>query len=170
VAQAFAQKEMADVNRRLQGEVATAYADLAALNQRLAQTLDQQKEQSRLVQASARAARDVVDVLPAAVFGIAPDGMLAYLNQPAADLLPQALAGLGGEPVAQLAELVRQVRADRAAKPEQAEQAERGCAVSVQAQPYLAWLRPLPAGAAERGELLVLLPMPAADNAGGTAP
>jgi diguanylate cyclase (GGDEF)-like protein len=164
VAQAFAQKEMADVNRRLQGEVATAYADLATLNQRLTQLLDQQTEQSRLVQASASAARDVVDVLPAAVFGIAPDGMLAYLNQPAAALLPQAQASLGGEPVAPLSDLVCQVRAARAAHPDQ------GCAVTVQGQRHLAWLRALAGGEAARGELLVLLPMPAAEHAGGAVP
>jgi EAL domain-containing protein (putative c-di-GMP-specific phosphodiesterase class I)/CheY-like chemotaxis protein len=159
VAQAFTQKEMADVNRRLQGEVttanaelATANADQAALNQRLALLLDQQKEQAQLMQASAGAARDMVAALPTAVFGLDPEGLLVYVNPAAAALLPEAQAGLGGEPGPQLAACLRQLRRADAAGPGGRQ------VITVQAQPHWAWLKPLSTLDAARGDLLVLLP------------
>ena len=160
VAQAFSQKELADENRRLQGELRRASADQAALNQRLALLLDQQRAQADLMQASADGVRDLVDVLPAAVFGLDPDGMLAYLNQPAASLLPEALAGLGGDPVPALVQLLATLRQ----QPPDA--ADAGHPVLVQQQPHRAWLKPMPVRAgphaqpAVPGTLLVLLPAP----------
>jgi FixJ family two-component response regulator len=152
VAQAFAHKEMADDNRRLQGEVAGANADLAALNQRLEQLLDGQRAQSALMQAGADSVRALVDTLPAAVIGIAPDGLLAYLNQRAADLLPGAAAGLGGAPGAQITALLASLPAGAA------DGSGPGQQVLVDGQPQQAWLRRLSDGDTDRGLVLVLLP------------
>lgn len=155
VAQAFAQKEMADDNRRLQGEVATATAEQASLNQRLAQLLDRQTEQSQLMQASADGVRDLVDVLPAAVFGIDPDGLLAYLNQRAADLLPDAHACLGSDPGPQISAVLASLRGGPAGR------AAGGRTVWVNQQRQLAWVSDMPGSTlAERGTVLALLPFP----------
>ena len=155
VAQAFAQKGMADDNRRLQGEVAAANADQARLNQRLAQLLDRQTEQSQLMQASADGVRDLVDMLPAAVFGIDPDGVLAYLNQRAADLLPAANACLGSDPGPQLGAVLASLRSTVPGHP------AGGRTVWINQQRQLAWISDMPGGPrAERGTLLALLPYP----------
>ena len=155
VTQAFAQKEMADDNRRLQRELATATADQASLNQRLAQLLDRETEQSRLKQASADGVRDLVDVLPAAVFSIDPDGMLAYLNQRAADLLPGANACLGSAPGPQIDTLLASVRSATPDLP------AGGRTVWINQQRHLAWVSEMPGSTqAERGSGLALLPFP----------
>ena len=155
VTQAFAQKEMADDNRRLQRELATATADQASLNQRLAQLLDRETEQSRLMQASADGVRDLVDVLPAAVFGIDPDGLLAYLNQRAADLLPGANACLGSAPGPQIDTLLASVRSATPDLP------AGGRTVWINQQRHLAWVSEMPGSTqAERGSVLALLPFP----------
>ena len=155
VAQAFAQKEMADDNRRLQREVAAANADQASLNQRLAQLLDRQTEQSQLMQASADGVRDLVDVLPAAVFGIDPDGVLAYLNQRAADLLPGTEACLGSNPGPQIGVVLAGLRTTAPGHP------AGGRTVWINRQRQLAWISDMPGSPqAERGTVLALLPFP----------
>ena len=155
VAQAFSQKEMADDNRRLQGEVAAANADQANLNQRLAQLLDRQTEQSQLMQASADGVRDLVDVLPAAVFGIDPDGVLAYLNQRAADLLPGAHACLGSDPGPQIGAVLASLRGGLPGH------ATGGRTVWINQQRQLAWVSAMPSNTpTERGIVLALLPFP----------
>lgn len=164
VLQAFQQKELADDNRRLQHEVATGHAELAAVNQRLAQTLDRQLARSDLVQAGANGARDLVDALPAAVFGLDADGMLVYLNRPAADWLPEAGAWLGLAPGAALQGLLAALRA---APPGVA---AAGLGLATAAGPVQAWLRPMADADPARGEVLVVLPVPPPADATGTMP
>ncbi len=165
VAQAFSQKELADDNSRLQRELRRASADQADLNERLAGLLDQQRAQADLMQAGADGVRALVDMLPAAVFGVDADGMLAYLNQPAASLLPEALAGLGGDPVPVLVQLLASLRQ---AAPDPA---GAGHLVLLRQQPHRAWLKPMPMCGGQPdtpGALLVLLP--ALPQAAGDCP
>jgi len=96
LAQAFAQKEMADENKRLTTQLAGANAELETLNTRLAVLLEAQQAQSRLLASSASGTRDLLDHLPAAVLGIDPDGMLAYANRAAARWVPGAAQAIGG--------------------------------------------------------------------------
>lgn len=158
VAHAFAQKEMADDNRRLQREVATATADQAVTNQRLAQMLSQQQAQAELVQVSAGGLRALVDQLPVAVLGLDPDGMLAFVNQRASALLPDTRACLGGAPGPQIEALRAHARNNQRAPP--GTQAP-GSLVQVGDQAWRLWQGPLAGDgspAAERGSLLVLWP------------
>ena len=154
VALAFAQKEMADENRRLQREVATATADQATTNQRLAQMLAQQQAQAELVQVSAGSLRELVDALPVAVLGLDPDGMLAFVNQRASALLPDVRGCLGGAPGPQIEALRAELLAlsgTQAPWP----------LVRVGDQAWRLWQGPLAGDgspAAERGTLLVLWP------------
>lgn len=159
VAQAFAQKEMADENRRLQAQVTKSHAEQAALNHRLEHLLQRQRVQSELMQISAASLRDMIDALPVAVLGLAADGMLAYINQPAAQLLPGAAACLGDHPGAGIAALLAEVR--------QAGSPAKGWPVVVQHKAMRAWLTPMPQAQVgadheawdDRGEVLVLVPV-----------
>jgi len=95
VAQAFAQKELADDNRRLQAELGRSSAEQAELAQRLAQLLARQTAQAHLIEAGALTLRGLVDALPLAVLGVDPDGLLALANPAAQALLPAVASGLG---------------------------------------------------------------------------
>jgi CheY-like chemotaxis protein len=95
VAQAFAQKELADDNRRLQAELGRRSAEQAELAQRLAQSLERQTKQAELMEAGALTMRSLVDGLPLAVVGVDPDGLLALVNPVAQTLLPDLSSGLG---------------------------------------------------------------------------
>jgi PAS domain S-box-containing protein/diguanylate cyclase (GGDEF)-like protein len=95
VAEAFRQKGMADENRRLSHQVESANADLAGLNARLGQLLEQQRQHAELLQAHASHSRELIDELPAAVLGIDPDGLVVMVNRCAESLWPEAGALLG---------------------------------------------------------------------------
>lgn len=95
VAEAVRHKDMVDENRRLARQVETANADLAALNARLAQAATQQREHADLMALMAGSLRDVLDELPAAVIGIDPEGLVAFVNRRAERCWPEAAALLG---------------------------------------------------------------------------
>jgi EAL domain-containing protein (putative c-di-GMP-specific phosphodiesterase class I)/FixJ family two-component response regulator len=152
VAQAFQQKRLVDENARLHQQVTQANADLARMNQRLEGLLARQREQVQLMEDSAGSARDLVDALPAAIFGLDNDGMLAYMNHNAMALIPQALSQLGSEPDPALAALAARLRGDHG-------RGENiGEPVRIDHHSLRAWLCRLPEGALPRGELLVLIP------------
>ena len=96
VAEAFQQKELSDENRRLARQVDGANADLAALNERLARTLAQQREQAELLATSAGSMRQVFDDMPVPVLGLDNDGLLAFVNREAERRLPLLSGLLGG--------------------------------------------------------------------------
>ena len=155
VAQAFAHKEMADENRRLEQAVASAHQEQAGLNQRLEQLLEQQRHQSQLMELSASSLHDMVDTLPAAVMAFDPEGSLAFLNQRAAALLPEATGWLGGAPGPVIGALLADLHdaGPDAARPLRS--------ALVGARPQLAWLAPMPpARGQERGEVLLLVESP----------
>ena len=152
VAQAFQQKQLVDENARLHQQVTQANADLARMNQQLEALLARQREQVQLMEDSAGSARELVDALPAAIFGFDNEGMLAYMNHSAMALMPQALGQLGGAPEPALADLAARLRLQSLGGRNPGQSIEM-------AQHHLrAWLCRLPEGALPRGELLVLIP------------
>lgn len=154
VAKAFRHKEMADENRRLAGDLSKANVNLADLNLRLEHLLVRQKEQAQLVQTSAGGLRDIVDLLPAALVGIDPEGALVFMNQMACTLMPDAIGYLGGEPGGELATLLQRLASLPDGEPCQTVKLTR-CPGAV-----LAWRQTLPPTSARQGELLMLLPWP----------
>jgi len=89
--EAFASKEMADQNRRLDQEVQTANRELAELNGRLQTLLSAQREQNEHEVGSREAAQELLEAVPVPVFGTDDEGLLVFANAPA-----QALCGLDG--------------------------------------------------------------------------
>lgn len=90
--EAFALKEMADQNRRLDQEVQAANKELGELNRRLRTLLNAQREQNQREVGSREAAQELLDAVPVPVFGIDDEGLLVFVNAPA-----RALCGLDGE-------------------------------------------------------------------------
>ncbi len=142
--EAFALKEMADQNRRLDREVQAANRELAELNRRLQTLLSAQREQNVREVGSREAAQELLDAVPVPVFGIDDEGLLVFANAPA-----QALFGLDGKQLGGSAaeQLPQTLRPALAGEPLMLTQAGRR---------WWAMSRPLSGNA--RGHLLVLLP------------
>ncbi|MDH4418800.1 MAG: EAL domain-containing protein [Acidovorax sp.] len=83
VREAFAHKELADDNKRLATEVIAASEALTRANERLELVLGSQQQQIDLEAARANTARDMLDILPAAVLGVDPDGTIVLANREA---------------------------------------------------------------------------------------
>ncbi|HEV8691886.1 MAG TPA: EAL domain-containing protein [Ideonella sp.] len=113
IEEAFRQKALADENRRLWRELHQANHEGAELNERLKQALAVQHERTHLAETSKGGALEMLLNVPAALFGIDEDGVIAFVNheaealwlsrQPllgrdAATALPPALLGLLGQP------------------------------------------------------------------------
>jgi nitrogen fixation/metabolism regulation signal transduction histidine kinase len=95
IAEAFAQKEMADENKRLANAVLTANEELSAVNERLQQLLTNQRDQIHREESSLSVAREVLDHIPAAVVGVDLEGMVAFVNADAEALLGKDAPLLG---------------------------------------------------------------------------
>ncbi len=145
VAEAMRQKEMADENRRLAQQVAAANADLAVLNQRLAQSADEQRAHAGVMAQAAGGLREVLDELPLPVLGVDNEGLLAFVNRRAAELWPDAVSQLGEAASALPAPFSDATVAD-------------GTRVLVQGCPQRLWVRAVHHGAADGGRLLMLVP------------
>lgn len=98
IAEAFAQKEMADENKRLASAVLTANEELSAVNDRLQQLLANQRDQIHREESSLGVAREVLDHIPAAVVGVDLEGMVAFVNADAEVLLGGDTVPLLGYP------------------------------------------------------------------------
>lgn len=153
VAKAFRHKEMADENRRLTADLSRANASLAELNQRLESLLMRQKEQTLMMQTSVGGLRDIVDLLPVALLGIDPDGVLVFMNQAASSLLPDAVAYLGREPEGELADLLRRLPATGTGATQFPIQMGLGRCGTV-----LVWCQRLPVNSARQGDMLLMVP------------
>ena len=151
VSEAFRHKEMADENRRLAREVEAAANDLATLNERLEQSLLQQRQQSELLQASSGGLREILDEIPAAVVGIDTEGMVAYLNREALLVLPEAADLLG-----RMAAEALPVGLQHPANEHRASERE----VQIAGRLFRAFRRPLYKGRVPRGALWMLVPTP----------
>jgi EAL domain-containing protein (putative c-di-GMP-specific phosphodiesterase class I)/CheY-like chemotaxis protein len=111
VAQDFRVRELADENQRLTREITTSNTELAEANRRLKCLADREHERVNAMTGAADAARGLVDLMPVAVFGFDPDGLLVYANRTAFDLLPAWTASLGGEADPELLQALEQARA-----------------------------------------------------------
>jgi FixJ family two-component response regulator len=149
VAEAFRQKELADDNRRLAREVETANADLAKLNERLERLLGEQNEHAELLAAGADGMRGLLDEMPLALLGIDPDGLVAYANRHAEQLL-----GARGSPLGQ--SFIATLPAAHNGNP--ADPHPPGSCVEVDGAHFWILSRPLADRGQARGKLLVLLP------------
>jgi EAL domain-containing protein (putative c-di-GMP-specific phosphodiesterase class I)/FixJ family two-component response regulator len=83
---AFALKEMADRNRRLDQQVQHANRALAELNRRLQALLEAQRALNQREVDSREATQELLDALPVPVFGIDDEGLLVFVNAPARTL------------------------------------------------------------------------------------
>jgi len=155
VSEAFRTKEMADENRRLAREVEAAANDLASLNERLEQSLLQQRQQAELLQASSGGLREILDELPAAVVGIDTEGMVAYINREALVVLPEAADLLGRMAAEALPE-------DLQFQPDEPHASERQ--VRIDGRHFRAFRRPLRKGRVPRGALWLLVPTLTGNN------
>lgn len=95
VREAFARKELADENRRLSGEIRNNNAELAQVNERQQEMLARQREQLGLEACRAMNAHGLLESLPVAVIGIAPDGLLVFLNRRAREWLDGSALRVG---------------------------------------------------------------------------
>jgi EAL domain-containing protein (putative c-di-GMP-specific phosphodiesterase class I)/FixJ family two-component response regulator len=111
VAQAFRVRELAEENRRLAHEITTANTELAEANRRLKCLADREHERFDAMTGAADAARGLVDLMPVAVFGFDPVGLLVYTNRTAFEWLPAWAASLGAEPDAGLLQALERARA-----------------------------------------------------------
>jgi diguanylate cyclase (GGDEF)-like protein len=143
VAEAMRHKEMADENRRLAQQVETANADLARLNEQLAQSAAEQREHAGVMADMAGGLREVLDELPLPVLGIDPDGLVAFANRRAAQAWPEAAALLGH---------------DASELPDRAAQAADGAPIVLATGRHRLMVRPLKHGSLDGGRLLMLLP------------
>lgn len=155
VSEAFRTKEMADENRRLAREVEAAANDLATLNERLEQSLLQQRQQAELLQASSGGLREILDELPAAVVGIDTEGMVAYINREALMVLPEACDLLGRMASEALPQDL-QLPTD---EPQAGEHQ-----VHIAGRHFQAFRRPLRKGRVPRGALWLLVPTSSGDS------
>ncbi|WP_164885203.1 EAL domain-containing protein [Rubrivivax rivuli] len=146
VAEAVRHKDMVDENRRLARQVETANADLAAVNARLAQSAAQQREHADLMALIAGSLRDVLDELPAAVIGIDPEGLVAFVNRKAEHSWPEA-ASLLGQSAATLPCMGF------------TEMGEGVCHASAGGHEHVVRVRPLRHGGLEGGRLVMLTPL-----------
>jgi diguanylate cyclase (GGDEF)-like protein/PAS domain S-box-containing protein len=142
--EAFALKEMADQNRRLDREVQAANRELAELNGRLQSLLSAQREQNQREVGSREAAQELLDAVPVPVFGIDDEGLLVFANAPA-----QALCGPGGD----LLGAPASEQLPQALRP-----ALEGDAILVTLAARRWWAMSQPLNGSARGRLLVLLP------------
>jgi len=90
--EAFAMKDMADQNRRLDQEVQVANRELAELNRRLQSLLCAQQEESQREVSIRETAQELLNAVPVPVFGIDDEGLLVFANSSAT-----ALDGPGGD-------------------------------------------------------------------------
>ncbi|QTF91784.1 EAL domain-containing protein, partial [Halomonas sp. BM-2019] len=148
--EAFALKEMADQNRRLDQEVQTANRELAELNRRLQTLLSAQREQNQREVGSREAVQELLDAVPVPVFGIDDEGLLVFANAPARALCGPDGDVLGGPAAEQLPQTLR-----RALDGEP-------LMLTLAGRRWWAMSRPLSGNA--RGRLLVLLPQAGASN------
>ncbi len=152
IAEAFQQKELADENRRLVRQVDRANVDLAAVNEKLARTLSQQREQADLLATSRGNLREVCEELPLALLGVDDQGVLVLANREAERLLPRLCARFGDGLAGLLPARLLSARDAAAADAEVLELDEGRFQVRV---------RDLPGRAAPRGRMFVFTPLPA---------
>ena len=105
IGEAFALKEIADDNERLNLELRTANHELAQANRKMEELLRQKQQQIALGESSLNVARELLQFLPLPIIGLDDEGMLAFVNAAADTLFMARGAILGGEAAIVLPEL-----------------------------------------------------------------
>jgi len=105
IGEAFALKEIADDNERLNLELRTANHELACANRKMEELLRQKQQQIALGESSLNVARELLQFLPLPIIGLDDEGMLAFVNAAADTLFIGRGAILGGEAAIVLPEL-----------------------------------------------------------------
>jgi diguanylate cyclase (GGDEF)-like protein/PAS domain S-box-containing protein len=141
---AFALKEMADRNRRLDQQVQHANRALAELNRRLQALLEAQRALNQREVDSREATQELLDALPVPVFGIDDEGLLVFVNAPARTLCAADGDVLGRPASGPLSDAMRRALDGGPLK------------LTLAGRRFWALCRPLSGNA--RGCLLVLLP------------
>jgi CheY-like chemotaxis protein len=95
VAEAFRHKDMADENLRLSLRISEANHELAEVNRRLRSVLDAQQAQIQRHQTRLEVAGVVLACIPIPVVGIDVDGMVAFVNNRADEVIAPAGTLLG---------------------------------------------------------------------------
>jgi len=149
VAEAFQQKEMVDENRRLAREGESANARLARLNDQLQRTLAQESDHAHILEQSADSARDILDSVPAAIIGVDPGGLIAFVNGGAGGILPQLASAIGCHAETALpAPLLQVLHGEDAG----------ACRIQIDASQFHVLARTMRSAGAEKGRLLILFP------------
>jgi diguanylate cyclase (GGDEF)-like protein/PAS domain S-box-containing protein len=86
IQEAFRRKEMADENRRLAREIQTSNAELARANEQLAAMVQEKSRRLLLGETVLGTMHEVVQNVPWAIIGVAPDGLVAVANTAAEKL------------------------------------------------------------------------------------
>ena len=105
IGEAFALKEIADDNERLNLALRTANHELAQANRKMEELLRQKQQQIALGESSLNVARELLQFLPLPIIGLDDEGMLAFVNAAADTLFMARGAILGGEAASVLPEL-----------------------------------------------------------------
>jgi diguanylate cyclase (GGDEF)-like protein/PAS domain S-box-containing protein len=108
--EAFAHKEMADENRRLDLEVRTANYGLARANRQLGEVLQQQQEQISRDGVSLEIVRELLQHVPQPIIGVDDDGLVAFANLAAQVLFRDRGALLGNPAELFMGELLAALR------------------------------------------------------------
>jgi hypothetical protein len=103
-------------------------------------------ERRRAMQAAAGASRDMLDLLPMAVFGVGAEGMLAYANRSAIRDWPLWASALGDEPESRLLEMIGRLD----------DLPGEGLELDVDGRHVTVWKRQLSGEQSELGTLLIL--------------
>ncbi len=153
--EAFRQKEMADENRRLDREVRAANEELAGLNESLQAALAAQRERLNMVEARTSGALEILLNVPVPIMGIDDEGMVAFANRDAEDLLQDHGPLVGREADDVLPQALRP-----------ALQWEDGATVTfvLKGQPCRGICRVMSAITGVSGRLVVMIPHAAADE------
>lgn len=146
VAQAFSVSELAKENRRLTNQIGVTNTELAEANRRLEHLVARQQERAHVMAVAAGGARDLVDLIPLAVFGFDTSGVLAYVNRCARETFPDWAADLGSEP----ARTLRELRGEASAA------AAEGVVVSIGGEDFAVWHGVLGGCDAAIGQVLML--------------
>lgn len=146
IAEAFRRKELADDNRRLDIQLNEANRDLADANRRLQVALQAQREQLDRDAERLGMAREVLECLPVPVVGIDLDGVVAFVNAQAEQVIAPACDLIGGLSDNVLPAPLRHALAGSAHR------------VELNAQPYQVVWRDIAGHGGARGRLLVLMP------------
>src|SRR5690606_35955888 len=97
IAAAFKAKESADENERLNRQLRSLNEELAEANRKMSELLREKQQQITLDEINLNVARELLELLPLPVIGLDDEGIVAFVNAAAGQLLRAHGAILGCE-------------------------------------------------------------------------